>query len=86
MLVTQGCCTFTTRPHLSRYGSFGAFTAQGWYNYISSRNSPHQHAKCGMTQCPMASDTGHEARSFTYEASDELTDGVGQNAWDTLAS
>ena len=35
-------------------------------------------AKCGMTQCPMASDTGHEARSFTYEASDELADGVGQ--------
>ena len=29
----------------------------------------------------MASETGHEARSFTYETN--LTDGVGQNAWDT---
>ena len=48
----------------------------GWY--ISTRNSPYQYAKCGMTQCPMALDTGHEARSFAYEASDELADGVGQ--------
>ena len=29
-------------------------------------NTPYLYAKCGMTQCPMASDTGHEARSFTY--------------------
>ena len=28
----------------------------------------------------------HEVRSFNYETSDELTDGVGQNAWDTSAS
>ena len=28
-------------------------------------STPYLHAKCGMTQCPMTSDTGHEARSFT---------------------
>ena len=67
MLVTQGCCTFATRPHLSRYGSFGAFVAQGGVINLATA-----YAKCGMTQCPMASDTGHEVRSFTYEASDEL--------------
>ena len=44
-------CNFATRPHLSRYGSFGPFVAQGGFNYISTCNSPYQYAKCGMTQC-----------------------------------
>ena len=26
------------------------------------RSAPYLYAKCGMTQCPMASETGHEAR------------------------
>ena len=26
------------------------------------RSAPYLYAKCGTTQCPMASDTGHEAR------------------------
>ena len=40
MLVTQGCCTFTTRPPLSRYRSFGAFVAQGGIKKIIISQQP----------------------------------------------
>ena len=82
----NGVLHFRNAPSLESPWVIRGLRSAGWYNYISTRNSPYQYAKCGMTQCPMASDSGHEARSFTYEASDELTDGVGQSAWDASAS